>query len=102
MGAKQLDEEIFRAADTRYNYVESVKKAKVTAVNGYNTVNVTVESLDLPLINVPVLRPNYEITLTGSDPLPTISWTFGLNVGDEVAVAFLNGHAGNPLVIGKF
>ena len=102
MGAKQLDEEIFRAADTRYNYVESVKKGNVVAVNGDNTVNVTVETLNVTLYNAPVLRSNYEITLTGSDPLPTISWTFGLNVGDEVAVAFLNGNAGNPLVIGKF
>ena len=93
MSGLGLDHEIKRIGDDYYNFVHPTRKAEVTSVNT-NTVNVYIESLEYGYEDVPILKPCYKES--------GITFTLDLVIGDYVLVAFVNGHSGDPIIIGKY
>lgn len=95
-----LDDEIKRMGDTYWNYIEPIKVGRITAV-GTNTADVYISGTNYTEKAVPVLNPNYNVTINNPPSGMTVEFTIALSVGDNVIVAFINGQAGNPVIIGK-
>jgi hypothetical protein len=81
---KEFTHQIKRMTGDWYNYVEPSAMGNVTAVN-VNMADIALNN-GLTLPNVPVLQTGSSLTL---------------NVNDTVLVIFVNGHVGNPVVVGK-
>ena len=85
-----LDHEIKRVCDQYYNHVTPIAEATIQTIND-TLADIYIEKLEINLENVPILTPCY---------IEEGEQTLGIEAGDKVIVAFLNGHCGNPIIIG--
>jgi hypothetical protein len=86
----KISQAIITLCKEYFNYTTPPIIANVTAVNG-TSANVGTDSGNFSDDNVPILQPTY--TGTGA--------TLNLAVGDKAIIAFIGGHGGNPVIIGK-
>jgi len=86
-----ISQEIHTLCKEYFNWSEPPIKAVVTAING-NLASVGTVSGTYNDEGVPILQSCF----SGADS------TLNLSVGDSVLIAFIGGHSGNPVIIGKF